>query len=257
MIGAVVGIAMKMSAALREGRYVPFGPFLAGAGIVVMLAGQTRVLGWLGWPDAGRAPMATLRIGLTGGIGSGKSTVAARLVDRGAELIDTDAIARQLTLPGGAAIDAIRAAFGADSSPPTAASTARACARPRSPTPARSAASRRSCIRSSASRSSARPPRRARRSPSSTSRCWSNRAAGAAASTGSGSSIALKATQVERVMARSGWTEAAVRAVLAQQARAPRGAPRPMRSSTTTASASTSSAREVDALWQQTIALVR
>lgn len=49
LIGAVVGIAMKMSAALREGRYVPFGPFLAGAGIAVMLAGQTRVLGWLGW----------------------------------------------------------------------------------------------------------------------------------------------------------------------------------------------------------------
>ncbi len=49
LIGAVVGIVMKMSAALREGRYVPFGPFLAGAGIVVMLAGQTRVLGWLGW----------------------------------------------------------------------------------------------------------------------------------------------------------------------------------------------------------------
>jgi leader peptidase (prepilin peptidase)/N-methyltransferase len=49
LIGAVVGIVMKMSAALREGRYVPFGPFLAGAGIVVMLAGQSRVLGWLGW----------------------------------------------------------------------------------------------------------------------------------------------------------------------------------------------------------------
>ena len=32
IIGAVVGIVMKMSAALREGRYVPFGPFLAGAG---------------------------------------------------------------------------------------------------------------------------------------------------------------------------------------------------------------------------------
>ena len=47
VIGAVVGIAMKLSAALREGRYVPFGPFLAGAGLVVMLAGPDRVLGWL------------------------------------------------------------------------------------------------------------------------------------------------------------------------------------------------------------------
>ncbi len=49
VIGAIVGIGMKMSAALREGRYVPFGPFLAGAGLVVMFAGQQRVLGWLGW----------------------------------------------------------------------------------------------------------------------------------------------------------------------------------------------------------------
>jgi leader peptidase (prepilin peptidase) / N-methyltransferase len=49
IIGAVVGIGMKMSAALREGRYVPFGPFLAGAGLVVLFAGPVRVLGWLGW----------------------------------------------------------------------------------------------------------------------------------------------------------------------------------------------------------------
>ena len=55
-----------------------------------------------------------LRIGLTGGIGSGKSTVAAMLAALGAVVIDTDAIARQLTLPGGAAIDAIRAGFGAE-----------------------------------------------------------------------------------------------------------------------------------------------
>lgn len=49
IIGALVGIGMKLSSQLREGRYVPFGPFLAGGGIAVMLAGQPRVLGWLGW----------------------------------------------------------------------------------------------------------------------------------------------------------------------------------------------------------------
>jgi leader peptidase (prepilin peptidase)/N-methyltransferase len=49
LIGAVVGIAMKLSSSLREGRYVPFGPFLAGAGLLVLFAGQPRVLGWLGW----------------------------------------------------------------------------------------------------------------------------------------------------------------------------------------------------------------
>jgi leader peptidase (prepilin peptidase)/N-methyltransferase len=49
VIGAVVGIYMKLSGGLREGRYIPFGPFLAGAGLVVMFAGPARVLGWLGW----------------------------------------------------------------------------------------------------------------------------------------------------------------------------------------------------------------
>jgi dephospho-CoA kinase len=53
-----------------------------------------------------------LRIGLTGGIGSGKSTVAGLLASHGAAIIDTDAIARRLTLPGGTAIPAIREAFG-------------------------------------------------------------------------------------------------------------------------------------------------
>ncbi len=51
-------------------------------------------------------------IGLTGGIGSGKSTVAQCLVACGAHLVDTDAIARALTLPGGAAMPALAAEFG-------------------------------------------------------------------------------------------------------------------------------------------------
>ena len=55
-----------------------------------------------------------MRIGLTGGIGSGKSTVAAMFVRLGATLIDTDAIARAISLPGGAAMPAIESAFGAD-----------------------------------------------------------------------------------------------------------------------------------------------
>ncbi|MBP7519370.1 MAG: prepilin peptidase [Leptothrix sp. (in: Bacteria)] len=49
VLGAIVGLAMKAGGALREGRYVPFGPFLAGAGLVVMLAGSERVLRWMGW----------------------------------------------------------------------------------------------------------------------------------------------------------------------------------------------------------------
>ena len=52
------------------------------------------------------------RVGLTGGIGSGKSTVAALLVNHGATLIDADAIAREIAQPGGVAVAAIREAFG-------------------------------------------------------------------------------------------------------------------------------------------------
>ena len=54
-----------------------------------------------------------LRIGLTGGIGSGKSSVATLLAALGADVVDTDAIARSLTLAGGAAIGSIREVFGA------------------------------------------------------------------------------------------------------------------------------------------------
>ncbi len=51
-------------------------------------------------------------VGLTGGIGSGKSTVADCFARLGAPVIDTDVIARELTAPGGAALAPIRAAFG-------------------------------------------------------------------------------------------------------------------------------------------------
>jgi dephospho-CoA kinase len=47
---------------------------------------------------------AALRIGLTGGIGSGKSTVARTLVACGAVLVDADAISRAVTAVGGAAV---------------------------------------------------------------------------------------------------------------------------------------------------------
>ena len=53
-----------------------------------------------------------LHIGLTGGIGSGKSTLGAMLSDQGAALIDADQIARSVTAADGAAIEPIRAHFG-------------------------------------------------------------------------------------------------------------------------------------------------
>jgi len=49
LLGALVGIVMKVSGALREGRFVPFGPFLAGGGIGVLLIGLPAVLSFMGW----------------------------------------------------------------------------------------------------------------------------------------------------------------------------------------------------------------
>lgn len=71
--------------------------------------------------DAGTGPEARgvvgrssrpFLVGLTGGIGSGKSSVAAEFERRGAARVDADAVAHGLTAPGGAAIEPIRAAFG-------------------------------------------------------------------------------------------------------------------------------------------------
>lgn len=79
------------------------------AGVLTTPEGEQR-------PPAGSATgparCAVDRIGLTGGIGSGKSTVAALLVAQGASLVDTDAIAHALTAPGGAAMPALRQRFG-------------------------------------------------------------------------------------------------------------------------------------------------
>lgn len=55
----------------------------------------------------------TPRIGLTGGIGSGKSTAAAMFADLGAYVIDADAISRSVTAPHGSAIPPIKSQFGA------------------------------------------------------------------------------------------------------------------------------------------------
>ena len=48
VIGAIVGIAMKLNSSLREGGYVPFGPFLAGAGVVSLVFGSSSILRVIG-----------------------------------------------------------------------------------------------------------------------------------------------------------------------------------------------------------------
>jgi leader peptidase (prepilin peptidase)/N-methyltransferase len=49
IVGAVIGIGMKLSGNLREGVYVPFGPFLAAAGLTVMFVGPAQIIDLLGW----------------------------------------------------------------------------------------------------------------------------------------------------------------------------------------------------------------
>ena len=161
---------------------------------------------------------AALRIGLTGGIGSGKSTVAAALAALGASIVDTDAIARSLTQPGGAAIAAIAAQFGAafvDASGALDRSRMRELAFADPAARQRLEAILHPLIRAETARQ-----------------------ADAAQGTAIVFDVPLliesgrwreqvdrvlvvdcrEATQVERVMARSGWTREAVQAVLAQQA---------------------------------------
>src|SRR5262245_631950 len=65
-------------------------------------------------PRSSRSDRAGLLVGLTGGIGSGKTTVSSTLQSLGAAIVDTDLIAHALTAPGGAAMPAIVAQFGAD-----------------------------------------------------------------------------------------------------------------------------------------------
>src|SRR6187200_1717728 len=60
----------------------------------------------------GRYCPGVLRIGLTGGIGSGKSTVSRLLEQRGAVIVDADAIAREVVAPGTPGLAAVTEAFG-------------------------------------------------------------------------------------------------------------------------------------------------
>lgn len=163
-------------------------------------------------------------IGLTGGIGSGKSTVATLLVGCGAHLVDTDAIARALTQPGGGAMSALAAEFGALALTSNGALD-RAHMRTLAFTDLRAKARLESILhpligreaRHQASLAGGRPvvfdvPLLAESSH------WRARVARVLVVDCS------VQTQASRVLQRPGWTEAAVQAVIAQQA--PRAARR-------------------------------
>lgn len=159
-----------------------------------------------------------LAIGLTGGIGSGKSTVAGLLVAHGATLVDTDAIARALTAPGGAAMPALRAEFG-DAIADAAGALDRARMRERVFADA-GAKGRLEAILHPMIGAEAQAQAEAACGPvvvfdvpllteSSHWRARCDRILVVDCS---------EDTQVRRVVARSGWTEAQVRGVIAQQA---------------------------------------
>lgn len=65
-----------------------------------------------GLPRAGPLGASVLHVGLTGGMGAGKSTVAALLREKGAETLDADRMVRQMLAPGGEAVEPILTAFG-------------------------------------------------------------------------------------------------------------------------------------------------
>lgn len=160
-----------------------------------------------------------MRIGLTGGIGSGKSTVASMLVGLGAKLIDTDAIARTIAQPQGAAMPALQLEFGASV---IAVDGGLDRARMRELVFADPAAKRRlesilhpligaECERQAATAAAGQTivfdvPLLVE------SRRWRTNVDRVLVVDAS------EATQLERVVARSGWTPDAVRSVIAQQA---------------------------------------
>ena len=203
------------------------------------------------------ASNAALRIGLTGGIGSGKSTVAGLLGELGAAVVDTDLIARQITAPGGVAIEAIRAAFGADAIDAAGAldrTRMRAIAFADADAKRRLEAILHPLIGRETERQAAAADAAAivfdvpllvesGRWPALVDRVWVV--------------DCRETTQIERVTARPGWSADAVAAVIAQQAT--RAARRACADAViyNDGIALAELARQVRSLWQESIAMAR
>lgn len=162
-----------------------------------------------------------IRLGLTGGIGSGKSTVAQMLVGHGATLIDADAISRTTTASGGAAIAQIAAQFGRDAISTDGAMN-RDVMRQRVFADPNARQRLEAIIHPLVSSESARQTEAARRSGSSwvvfdipllvESKRWRQQL---------DKVLVIDcevATQISRVTQRSGWTQEAVKKVIDQQA---------------------------------------
>ena len=106
-------------AAARPSPIVPFGPFLAAAGWLALTCGATELVSsYLGlysgspYPQVNSAAAHPWRIALTGGIGSGKSTVSELFGALGVPIIDADQVARELVAPGEPLLAAVFERFG-------------------------------------------------------------------------------------------------------------------------------------------------
>jgi dephospho-CoA kinase len=198
-----------------------------------------------------------LRVGLTGGIGSGKSTVAELLAELGAAIVDTDLIARRLSGPGGAAIDAIADAFGADVIGADGAldrSRMRALAFADASARLRLEAILHPLIGHESEREAEAAALpiivfdvpllvESGRWPARVHRLWVV--------------DCREATQLARVLARSGWSEATVRAVIDQQATRARRRANADAVLYNDGIALAELARQVRLLWQESMALIR
>ena len=115
--GAVLGISMIVLRGRDRAAPMPFGPYLAAAGWLAMLYGNELVNGYLrvsGLRTEQSAMAPRLRIGLTGGIASGKSTVARRFTELGVPVIDADESSRFVVAPGQPGLAQVVQRFGTE-----------------------------------------------------------------------------------------------------------------------------------------------
>jgi prepilin signal peptidase PulO-like enzyme (type II secretory pathway)/dephospho-CoA kinase len=210
-LGAVVGSLFLWISRRGADTRIPFGPVPGtrrhrGARL------GTRARG----PLAGPLPGVNV-IGLTGGIGSGKTTVAGCFARQGAAIVDTDEISRSLTAAGGAALSALREAFGdryfrGDGALDRDAMRSAAFEDPKARARLEASSSGDPCGRRLGPRERARALRR-----SSWCRCFSRRGATWTGSRACLWSTARRKSSSPRTMARSALAAEAVRAIMAAQ----------------------------------------
>ena len=112
-VGAIFGVVIMIRQRKGRDTQLAFGPFLAIAGWLALVAGHDIVTRYLSFFGPALYMNRRFRIGLTGGIACGKSTVANLFVALGVTLVDTDLLAREVVAPGSPLLGEIAGHFGA------------------------------------------------------------------------------------------------------------------------------------------------